>query len=94
MLLVPNLSHWDWERLKEACPCPMDKSYTHDGDLSLSQDKLYDPDGTCPSPTCPNLSHKVGLQGREFVFLHDSQGRAEYENSLEPPAPLNQVQIF
>jgi len=31
----------------------------------LSQDKLYDHDATGPSPTCPNLSHKVGLQGRE-----------------------------
>jgi len=65
VVLVPNLSHWDWDRSKEACPCPMDKSYTHAGGLSLSQDKLYDHDGTCPSPTCLNLSHKVGLQGRE-----------------------------
>jgi len=38
---------------------------THAGGLSLSQDKLYDPDGTCPSTTCPQFSHKVGLQGRE-----------------------------
>jgi len=47
----------------------MDKSYTHAGGLSLSQDKLYDHNGTCPSPTCPNLSHKVGLQGREEFSL-------------------------
>jgi len=41
-----------------------DKSYTHDGGLSLSRDKLYTHDGNCPSSTCPNLSHKVGLQDR------------------------------
>jgi len=41
-----------------------DKSYTHAGDLSLSRDKLYTHDGACPSSACPNLSHKVGLQGR------------------------------
>jgi len=46
VVLVPNLSHWDWERSKEACPCPMNKSYTHAGGLSLLQDKLYDHDGT------------------------------------------------
>jgi len=27
-------------------------------------DKLYTHNGACPSSTCPNLSHKVGLQGR------------------------------
>jgi len=76
VVLVPNLSHWDWERSKEACPCPMDKSYTYAGGLSLSQDKLYDHDGTCPSPTCPNLSHKVGLQGRaNFLSLRELQNR-------------------
>jgi len=53
------------ERSKETCPGPMDRSYTHAGVLSLSQDQPYAHDGTCPSPTCPNLSHKVGLQGRE-----------------------------
>ena len=63
-LPVPNLSHRDWERSKETCSCPMDRSYTHAGGLSLSQDRPYAHDGTCPSPTCPNLSHKVGLQGR------------------------------
>ena len=49
-------------RSKETCPGPMDRSYTHAGVLSLSQDQPYAHDGTCPSPTCPNLSHKVGLQ--------------------------------
>ena len=44
---------------------PWDKSYTHAGDLSLSRDKLYTHAGACPSSTCPNLSHKVGVQGRE-----------------------------
>jgi len=43
---------------------PRDKSYTHAGGLSLSRDKLYTHDGACPSSTCPNLFHKVGLQGR------------------------------
>jgi len=43
---------------------PWDKSYNHAAGLSLSQDKLYTHDGACPSSTCPNLSHKVGLQGR------------------------------
>jgi len=43
---------------------PWDKSYTHAGGLSLSRDKLYTHDGTCPSSTCPNSYHKVGLQGR------------------------------
>ena len=42
---------------------PRDKSYTHAGGLSLSRDKLYTHDGDCPSSTCPNLSHKVSLQG-------------------------------
>jgi len=37
---------------------PWDKLYTHAGGLSLSRDKLYTHDGF----TCPNLSHKVGLQ--------------------------------
>jgi hypothetical protein len=69
VVIVLNLSHWDWERSKEACPCPMDTSYTHAGGLSLLQDKLFDHDGTCPSPTCTNLSHKVGLQGRGKVII-------------------------
>ena len=43
---------------------PWDKPYTHAGGLSLSRDKLYTHDGTCPSSSCPNLSHKEGLQGR------------------------------
>ena len=47
---------------------PWGKSYTHAGGLSLSRDKLYTHDGACPSSTCPNLFHKVGLQGREFNF--------------------------
>ena len=47
---------------------PWDKSYTHAGGLSLSQDKFYTHNGACPSSTCPNLSHKVGLQGRE-IFI-------------------------
>jgi len=51
-LLVPSLVRWD-------------KSYTHAAGLSLSLDKLYTHDGACPSFTCPNLFHKVGLQGRE-----------------------------
>ena len=73
-LPVPNLSHWDWERSKETvtCVCPMDRSYTHTGGLSLSQDKPYAHDGTCPSPTCPNLSHKVELQGRALWWLRSS----------------------
>ena len=43
---------------------PRGKSYAHAGGLSLSRDKLYTHNGACPSSTCPNLSHKVGLQGR------------------------------
>jgi len=43
---------------------PWDKSYTHAGGLSLSQDKFYTHDGACTSSICPKLSHKVGLQGR------------------------------
>ena len=35
---------------QEACPCPRDRLYTYDG--------------ACPSPTCPKLSHEVGLQDR------------------------------
>jgi len=50
---------------KRPLPVPWDKSYTHAGGLTLSWDKLYTHDGACPSSTCPNLSHKVGLQGRE-----------------------------
>jgi len=43
---------------------PWDKSYIHTGGLSLSRDKpLYTHNGACPSSTCSNLSHKVGLQG-------------------------------
>jgi len=39
----------------EAFPCPMGQALYHDA--------------ACPCPTCPNLSHKVGLQGREsFAF--------------------------
>jgi len=62
--LYQKQPHLDRERSKETCSCPMDRSYTHTGGLSLSQDRFYTHDGTCPSPTCPNLSHKVGLQGR------------------------------
>ena len=47
---------------------PWDKSYTHAGGLSLSQDKIYTHNGACPSSACPNLSHKVGLQGLE-IFI-------------------------
>ena len=46
---------------------PWDKSYTHAGGIFFSRDKVYTNDGACPSSTCPNLSHKVGLQGRENV---------------------------
>ena len=49
---------------------PWDKLYTHAGGLSLSRDNLYTHDGTCPSSTCPNLSHKVGLQVRETFQSH------------------------
>ena len=38
----------------ETCPCP--------------EDRLYTNDGATPAPTGPNLSHKVGLQGRAKVF--------------------------
>jgi len=78
VVLVPNLYHWDWERSKETSPCPMDKSYTHAGGLSLSQDKPYHHDGTCPSPTCPNLSHKVGLQGRGKLIMLPASGNGLY----------------
>ena len=47
---------------------PWDKSYIHAGGLSLSCDKLYTHDEACPSSTCPNLSHKVGLQGRGKLY--------------------------
>ena len=68
------LSQWDRHAActkpvpvsKATCPCPMDRSYTHAGGLSLSQDRPYTHDGTCPSPTCPNLSHKVGIPGRRI----------------------------
>jgi len=65
----------------QTCPTPLlvpwDKSYTHAGGLSLSRDKFYTHDGACPSSTCPNLFHKVGLQGRGilsqmFMFLTDT----------------------
>jgi len=45
---------------------PWDMSYTNTGGLFLSRDKLYTHYGACPSSTCPNLSHKVGVQGREL----------------------------
>ena len=63
---------------------PWDKSYTHAGGLSLSQDKLYTHDGACPSSTCPNLSHKVGLQGREKV---GHGGLKEYVVNRFSPCP-------
>ena len=69
--------NWDWER---PLLVPWDKSYTHAGGLSLSWDKLYTHDGACPSSTCPNLSHKVGQQGRgkilwnEFCPFHEITG--------------------
>jgi len=44
------------------CPCPRERLYNHAGGLSLSPDRLYTYDGACPSPTCTNLSHNVGLQ--------------------------------
>jgi len=65
--------------LHQACPTetrkgqkrpflvPWDKSYDHAGGLSLSRDKFYTHDAACPSSTCPNLSYKVRLQGREKV---------------------------
>ena len=85
VVLVSNLSHWDWERSKETFPCPMDKSYTLAGGLSLSQDKPYDHDGTCPSPTCPILSHKVWLHGSAifgpFSQTHISKRVFMSENS-------------
>ena len=59
---------------------PWDKSYTHAGGLSLSRDKFYTHDGACPSSTCPNLSHKVGLQGREVLV-----------NINRPPDPIHQL---
>jgi len=52
---------------------PWDKSYTHAGGLSLSLDKLYTHNAACPSSTCPNLSHKVGLQGRGMVYVSDDK---------------------
>jgi len=62
------------KRQKRPLLVPWDKSYTHAGGLSLSRDKLYTHDGACPSSTCPNLSHKVGLQGRE-TLITDGAGR-------------------
>jgi len=55
-----------WTRTGQKRPLqvPWDKSYTHAGGLSLSRDKLYTHDGACPNSTCPNLFHKVDLQGR------------------------------
>ena len=44
----------------------------HAGGLSMSWDRFYTHDGACPSPTCPNLSHKVGLEGRGIsLLIHD-----------------------
>jgi len=76
VVLVPNLSQW--ERSKETCPCPMEKSYTHAGGLSLSEAKPYDHDGTCPSPTCRTLSHKVGLQGRGTLYCPFGKGPGQH----------------
>ena len=53
---------------------PWDKSYTHAVGLSLSRDKLYTHDGACTSSTCPNMSHKEGLQGREILPRSPMQG--------------------
>jgi len=89
MLTIPNLSHWDWERSKETCPCPMDRSYTHARGLSLSQDRPYAHDGTCPSPTCPNLSHKVGLQGRGI--FHAWREHATFQKSFRIKANFEPV---
>jgi len=54
-----------WYLYSGGCPCPRDRLSTHTGGLSLSEsrDRLYAHDGTCPNPSCPNLYHKVGLQG-------------------------------
>ena len=78
------------------CPCPRDRSYTHAGGLSLSQgrlythdggmslswDRLYTHDGACPSPTCPNLSYKVGLQGRGIHLQFHSKTLTRFYQEL------------
>jgi len=71
---------------KSSLLVPRDKSYTHAGGLSLSRDKLYTHDGACPSSTCPNLLHKVGLQGRELfpdrtIRYHDVSDLNNKRNS-------------
>ena len=75
-----------------ACPKPVplglgkvkrDLSYTHAGGLSLLQDKPYDHDGTCPSPTCPNLSHEVALQGREEFHCVGLEKPKEFSKSRD-----------
>ena len=72
---------------------PWDKSYIHAGGLSLSWDKLYTHDGACPSSTCPNLSHKVGLQGRATFAESDRCSSCYKVRCLSPmpPAVLGQL---
>jgi len=67
----------------------MDRSYTHAGGLSLSQDRPYTHDGTCPSPTCFNLSHEVGLQSLWFIF-----NVVDDLNNVEQSKNLNKTQLF
>ena len=52
----------------EAFPCP--------GTISIP------PDGGCPSSTCPNLSHKVGLQGREKLYSQNQNQNLEKPEGL------------
>jgi len=75
-LPVPNLSHWDRERSKSDLSqshlvppnlkTPLSQSHSVPPNLKthLSQSHLSHPirRPPCPSPTSPNLSHKVGLK--------------------------------
>ena len=74
----PNLSHWDREssksdlsqfhRVPSNLKTPLSQSHPVPPNLKtlMSQSHLSQPirRPSCPSVTCPNLSHKVGLQGR------------------------------
>ena len=70
------------KRQKRPLLVPWDKSYTHAGGLSLSRDKLYTHDGACPSSTCPNLSHTVGLQCRERFLLQPIPLGVTFSNAV------------
>jgi len=55
-LLVPNLSHWDRERSKETCPCPMDRSHPTLETCPCRRTgpvPTMEPVPVQPVPTCP-----------------------------------------